>query len=285
MSIELNHISCSYPGGALESVTVFDDFSLHIADGEFIGIMGHTGCGKTTLLQLMAGLIAPSGGEVLINGEDINKAGYDRSVLRRSVGIVFQYPEYQLFETTVEKDVAFGLKHSGLSRAEVRERVIWALTLMGFSYENIRTRSPLTLSGGEKRRVAIAGVLAVKPDILMFDEPIAGLDPQNRTAFLELAAQLNKQGTTVIIVSHNADALAESVSRLIVMDHGRTVMDGTPKSVFADPARMQELHLDVSTPRAIADMLAERGVLISPDIIRYEELLLYLQTKLGEEAY
>lgn len=133
--------------------------------------------------------------------------------------------------------------------------------------------------------MAIAGVLAVKPDILMFDEPIAGLDPQNRTAFLELAAQLNKQGTTVIIVSHNADALAESVSRLIVMDHGRTVMDGTPKSVFADPARMQELHLDVSTPRAIADMLAERGVLISPDIIRYEELLLYLQTKLGEEAY
>lgn len=285
MSIELNHISCSYPGGAQESVTVFDDFSLHIADGEFIGIMGHTGCGKTTLLQLMAGLVAPSGGEVLINGEDINKAGYDRSVLRRNVGIVFQYPEYQLFETTVEKDVAFGLKHSGLSRAEVRERVIWALTLMGFSYENIRTRSPLTLSGGEKRRVAIAGVLAVKPDILMFDEPIAGLDPQNRTAFLELAAQLNKQGTTVIIVSHNADALAESVSRLIVMDRGRTVMDGTPKSVFADPVRMQELHLGVSTPRAIADMLAERGVLISPDIIRYEELLLYLQTKLGKEAY
>jgi energy-coupling factor transport system ATP-binding protein len=285
MSIELNHISCSYPAGAQESVTVFDDFSLQIADGEFIGIMGHTGCGKTTLLQLMAGLIAPSGGEILINGEDINKAGYDRSILRRSVGIVFQYPEYQLFETTVEKDVAFGLKHSGLSRTEVRERVIWALTLMGFSYENIRTRSPLTLSGGEKRRVAIAGVLAAKPDILMFDEPIAGLDPQNRTAFLELAAQMNSQGTTVIIVSHNADALAESVSRLIVLDRGRAVMDGDPKSVFADPARMQELHLGVSTPRAIADMLAERGVLISPDIIRYEELLLYLQTKLGKEAY
>ena len=228
----------------------------------------------------MAGLIAPSGGEVLINGEDINKAGYDRSILRRSVGIVFQYPEYQLFETTVEKDLAFGLKHSGLSRAEVRERVIWALTLMGFSYENIRTRSPLTLSGGEKRRVAIAGVLAVKPDILMFDEPIAGLDPQNRTAFLELAAQLNRQGTTVIIVSHNADALAESVCRLIVMDRGRTVMDGTPNSVFADPVRMQELHLGVSTPRAIADMLAKRGIPIAPDIIRYEELLLELRMNL-----
>lgn len=281
MSIELNHISYSYPAGSHASVTVFDDFSLHIADGEFLGIMGHTGCGKTTLLQLMAGLIAPSGGEVLINGADINKAGYDRSILRRSVGIVFQYPEYQLFETTVEKDVAFGLKHSGLSRAEVRERVIWALALMGFSYDNIRARSPLTLSGGEKRRLAIAGVLAVKPDILMFDEPIAGLDPINRTAFLELAAQLNKQGTTVIIVSHNADALAESVGRLIVLEGGRMVMDGTPKSVFSDPARMRELHLGVSTPRAIAEMLAKRGVPVSPDVIRYDELLLELWTRLG----
>ena len=194
MWIEVKNLSCSYGSGTASAQEALKDVSFKIEDGEFVGIMGHTGCGKSTLIQLIAGLLTPDRGQVLIDGEDINAPGYDRLALRGKVGIVFQYPEYQLFETTVEKDVAFVLKHSGLGKDERERRVKGALEAMGFSWEAVRKKSPLSLSGGEKRRVAIAGVLAAQPRILIFDEPIAGLDPFGRTAFLELSAKLNRRG-------------------------------------------------------------------------------------------
>ena len=169
MSIEVKELFYKYAEKTPLEVQALENINFNIHDGEFVGIMGHTGCGKSTLIQLMAGLLTPSGGQIIIDDADINAANYDRSTLREMVGVVFQYPEYQLFETTVEKDVAFALKHSGFSREEVESRVKWALEILGFSYEDIRGKSPLSLSGGEKRRVAISGVLAARPNVLIFD--------------------------------------------------------------------------------------------------------------------
>jgi ABC-type cobalt transport system, ATPase component len=285
MPIKLEQVSYVYAPGTPFEATALEDVSLKIGDGEFVGIMGHTGCGKTTMIQLIAGLMKPVHGKIMLDGRDINERRYDRNDMRRSMGIVFQYPEYQLFETTVEKDVAFGLKHSDMSRDEIKERIRWALEMTGFVFETIRSQSPLALSGGEKRRVAIAGVLAVKPKIMIFDEPIAGLDPLGRELFLQLASRLNQSGTTVIIVSHNADALGDFAKRLVVLDKGRILMDGSTKEVFSEVARMQELRLGVSTPRQIADMLYRRGVEVPQDIVTYNELLAALKSRLtgGDE--
>lgn len=280
MPIQLDQITFTYMPVSPQQVKALDDISLTIRDGEFVGIMGHTGSGKTTLIHLLSGLLSPQQGRVLLDGEDIHGRGYDRSQLHQKVGIVFQYPEYQLFETTVERDVAFGLKHSGLSRSEVLHRVQWALETMGFSFEAIRSQSPLALSGGEKRRVAIAGVLAMRPKILIFDEPIAGLDPMGREAFLKLIESLNEAGTTIIVVSHNADALGEYAKRLVVLRDGRIVLDGTAGEVFSDIGRMQQMHLGVSTPRQVADMLYQQGFRIPQDITGYRQLLASLTVQL-----
>lgn len=280
MPIQLDQITFTYMPVSPQQVKALDDISLTIRDGEFVGIMGHTGSGKTTLIHLLSGLLSPQQGRVLLDGEDIHGRGYDRSQLHQKVGIVFQYPEYQLFETTVERDVAFGLKHSGLSRSEVLHRVQWALETMGFSFEAIRSQSPLALSGGEKRRVAIAGVLAMRPKILIFDEPIAGLDPMGREAFLKLIESLNEAGTTIIVVSHNADALGEYAKRLVVLRDGRIVLDGTAGEVFSDIGRMQQMHLGVSTPRQVADMLYQQGLRIPQDITGYRQLLASLTVQL-----
>ena len=177
MPIAVKDLSYSYHSGTPMQTQALREINLQIADGEYVAIMGRTGCGKTTLIQLLTGLLVPTQGTVLLDGEDISRRGFDRTTLRRKVGLVFQYPECQLFETTVRRDVAFGLKHAGLSRREVDERVRRALELCGFSYDEICDKSPLGLSGGEKRRLAIAGVLAVQPQYLFFDEPFAGLDP------------------------------------------------------------------------------------------------------------
>ncbi len=283
MSIELDHITHTFMANTPQAVPALHDLSMHIDDGEFVGIMGHTGCGKSTMIQLIAGLLSPTGGRVLLDGKDINEKDYDRRILRRSVGIVFQYPEYQLFETTVEKDVAFGLKHYGLSRADVTERVRWALETMEFDFNAICNQSPLALSGGEKRRVAIAGVLAAKPSILIFDEPVAGLDPQGRELFLRLVSRLNNEKTTILMVSHNANAIGEYARRIIVLDKGTLIMDGTPKEIFADVERMKKLRLGVSTPREIAHLLTQRGMYMPRDIVSYDEILSTLRTKFGGE--
>ena len=280
MPIELEHVAYTYMAGTTQAVPALSNVSLKIDDGELLGIIGHTGCGKSTMIQLIAGLFAPTEGRVLLDGQDINAKGYDRGILRSCVGIVFQYPEYQLFERTVERDIAFGLKYSGLSGGEVEARVLRALEVMGFDFEHIRNQSPMTLSGGEKRRVAIAGVLVTEPKILIFDEPIAGLDPIGREAFLKLVTRLNTEGTTVIIVSHNSDAIAQYTRRVIVLDDGALVIDDTPKRVFSDIELMQGLHLGVSTSREISALLTMRGIELGSDIINYEELLSSLKKRL-----
>jgi energy-coupling factor transport system ATP-binding protein len=234
--------------------------------------MGHTGCGKTTLIQLMAGLLTPVSGRVSFDGLDINKRDYDRAKLREDVSVVFQFPEYQLFESTVERDVAFGLKHSGLGRKEISERVKWALEIMGFNFDLVRKKSPLSLSGGEKRRVAIAGALVTKPRYLFFDEPIAGLDQTSRNSFLKIITKLNHEGTTVVMISHNADAISEYCKRVVVFNDGELVTDGSVKDVFSDINKLEKLHLNAGIPRTIGHKLSERGIKIPDTVVSYGEL-------------
>lgn len=269
-----------YRTGSGQRVDALRNITLEIGDGELIGIMGHTGCGKTTLILLIAGLLSPSHGTVLLDGQDINKKGYDRNILRKNVGVVFQYPEYQLFETTVEKDVAFGLKHSGLSREEIDRRIRRALELMSFDFDAIHKQSPLSLSGGEKRRAAIAGVLAAEPKYLIFDEPVAGLDPKNRKVFLELVKKLNREGTTVIMISHNADALSECAQRIFVLDRGELEFQGPARTVFSKLPKLNSLPHGLSNPQEIAMLLVQRGMRLPDGIITYNELLSALKDSL-----
>ncbi|MCB2214073.1 ATP-binding cassette domain-containing protein [bacterium] len=283
MPIELNQVSYTYSQGTVFETPALRDISLTIEDGEYVGIMGQTGCGKSTLIQLMVGLMKPTSGQIRVDGEDINARDYRREALRRKVGIVFQYPEVQLFETTVEKDVAFGLKHSNLSKAEIAENVRWAIETVGLDFEQVRSVSPFSLSGGEKRRVAIAGILAAKPKILILDEPIAGLDPVGREDFLALTRELNKSGVTIIMVSHSADALAENAQRVIVLEAGRLVMDSPAKEAFSDVDLLGELGVGISQVREIGHLLQDCGFDIPQDTIRYEEILPLL-IKIGKGA-
>lgn len=281
MSIHIEQLSYTYFSNTGANVDALKEVTIQIQDGEFVGLMGHTGCGKTTLIQLIAGLLVPTKGRVFLDGEDINEKKYDRSILRRNVGIVFQYPEVQLFEKTVERDVAFGLKHSGLSRTEIDSRVQWALEIMGFDFDTIRSQSPLALSGGEKRRAAIAGVLAAKPRFLIFDEPVAGLDPKGRQSFLEQVSRLNREGTTILMVSHNVDALSECANRVIVMDNGRIAMQGTTKEVFSRIPLVSGLTDSSNTMQEISSLLSARGVDLPEEIITYDVLLTELKSTLA----
>lgn len=273
MPIEIKNVSYIYAKGTPFEAAALRNISLTIDNGEFIGVMGHTGCGKSTLIQLIVGLLHPAEGHILLDGKDINSRAYDRRELRRKAGIVFQYPEYQLFETTVERDVMFGLKHSGLPKSETAERVRWALETVGFDFQKIRDLSPLGLSGGEKRRVAIAGVLALKPEVLILDEPIAGLDPLGREAFLKLTDELNASGTSIVMVSHNADSLAEHAKRIIVLENGGLIMDDTAWKVFSDVQKLKEKRIGISQAAIIAEMLREHGIDIKNDVVRYDELI------------
>ena len=277
MPVELKNLNYSYMPGSPFEVRALKDVSLRIGDGEFVGIIGHTGCGKSTLIQQMAGLLTPSGGIVEVNGEDINAAGYDRKKLRRILGVVFQYPEYQLFEETVGKDVAFGPAKTGMSEEEVSKSVDDALRLMDLEPEKIRDVSPFDLSGGQKRKVAIAGVLAMKPQILILDEPIAGLDPIGREQFMQLIRRLNGQGPTIIMISHNMDGLADYATRVVAMDHGEIYMDGTPKEVFSDIEKLQAVGLNASEARQAAYLLKQCGWDIPPDIITKQELVDFIK--------
>ncbi len=283
MPVTLSHVSYTYSPGTVFETAALRDISLVIEDGEYVGIMGQTGCGKSTLIQLMVGLMQPSSGRIWIDGKDINDRGYDRRELHQKVGIVFQYPEVQLFETTVEKDVAFGLKHSGLSAAEVAEDVRWAIETVGLDFQKVRSLSPFSLSGGEKRRVAIAGVLAARPKILILDEPVAGLDPLGREALLELTNELNAAGVTIIMVSHSADALAENAGRVIVLEEGRLVLDNPVKEAFRDVELLREKGVGISQAREISLLLKECGVDIPQETVRYQELLPFL-IKIGKGA-
>lgn len=273
MPITLEHVSYTYAAGTAYAAGALEDVSLTVPDGAFVGIMGKTGCGKSTLIQLMAGLLTPTCGRVLVDGLDINEKAYDRKLLRRRVGVVFQHPEHQLFETTVERDVAFGLKHCGLSREETRQAVKEALEAVGFDYDAVRDQSPLSFSGGEKRRIAIAGVLAVKPGILILDEPVAGLDPLGRAAFLALLDKLNEQGTTILMISHNADAIAEHADHVLVLEKGRVLLWGEASEVLCRRQLLQEHGIGISQAAQIAVLMEEKGLPMEQGTVRYGDLL------------
>ncbi|HBU12094.1 MAG TPA: energy-coupling factor transporter ATPase [Clostridiales bacterium] len=276
MPVEVRQLNFSYMPGTPFEVKALADVSLVIGDGEFVGIIGHTGCGKSTLIQQMAGLVKPDSGQVLVGGQDINADGYDRKVLRRTVGVVFQYPEYQLFEETVGQDVAFGPKKAGMTESEIQKNVDTALELVGFVPDEIKHVSPFELSGGQKRKVAIAGVLATDPRVLILDEPISGLDPLAREAFMQLIKKLNAAGVTIIMISHNMDGLCDYASRVVAMSEGKVVLDGTPKEVFADIGRLGAIGLSASEARKAAYMLKTRGFEIPDDIITIDELTSFL---------
>lgn len=260
MAIRLDHINYSYSEGTAYEKEALHDVCLEIPDGQFIGLIGHTGSGKSTLIQHLNGLIRPTGGTVFFHGKDIQGNGFHKKELRAKVGLVFQYPEHQLFETTVRKDVAFGPQNQKLSEEEIERRTIEALQLVGIP-EELYESSPFELSGGQKRRVAIAGVLAMKPEVLVLDEPTAGLDPMGRDEILDRIAQIQKQQKmTVVLVSHSMEDVAKYVDRLIVMDHGRVRFDGTPREVFRHHKELETMGLAAPQVTYLMEHLRGHGI-------------------------
>ncbi len=260
MSLILEDVSYKYNPNTTYEVTALDHISLQINDGEFIGLIGHTGSGKSTLIQHLNGLLQATEGRILYNGEDIYAQGYDRQSLRTQVGMVFQYPEHQLFEVNVFEDVKFGPKNQGLDDKEATLRAYEALRAVGFPDE-FYDQSPFELSGGQKRRAAIAGVLAMKPAVLILDEPTAGLDPKGRDEILDLIlATHERTGNTVILVSHSMEDVAKYASRLIVIDGGRIRFDDTPARVFAHYRELEEMGLSAPRVTYLLHSLSERGM-------------------------
>jgi energy-coupling factor transport system ATP-binding protein len=259
------------PGTPFEAKAV-DDINLKLEDGEFVGVIGHTGSGKTTLISLIAGLLKPTSGRVLMDGADINAKGFDRKALRRHVGVVFQYPEYQLFEETVIKDIAYGPKRIGVPEDEINERVRRAMELMEIDYDGIGNLSPFELSGGQKRRVAIAGVLASRPKMLILDEPVAGLDPKGRTHLMRLITRLNAEGATILMITHSMDDLAENARRVIVLSGAKLMMDDAPSAVFSREAELKGIGLDLPAVAKMASALRARGKAVPQEVIRLGEL-------------
>ena len=259
MSIILNHLTFKYaPGTAFERVAV-SDVSFEIKDGEFLAIVGHTGSGKSTLIQHLNGLEMPSEGSVFFNGRDISEKDFDLKELRTKVGMVFQYPEHQLFETTILDDVCFGPLNQGLSKNEALDRAFEALILTGIS-EDLYESSPFELSGGQKRRVAIAGVLAMKPEVIVLDEPTAGLDPKGRRDILDmLRAMHEKTGTTVVLVSHSMEDVADYADRMVVLNDGKLFCEGTPAEVFLHARELSSIGLGAPEVTLLAEDLRDRG--------------------------
>lgn len=281
MSIILDKVSFTYDRDVAEVKYVINNLSLQINDGEFIGLIGHTGSGKSTLVQLLNALLVPTGGNIYYNGADIHDKEYDRRLLRSKVGLVFQYPEHQLFEETVLKDVCFGPKNMGLSEKEASLRAFEALEKVGLPRE-YHDQSPFDLSGGQKRRVAIAGVLAMKPEVFILDEPTAGLDPKGRDEILDLIKNLQKEsGMTIILVSHCMEDVANYVDRILVMDKGTLKYDGAPKEVFVHAKELEELGLSAPEATYIVRALKERGLNIETDATTVSEAKAAILKALG----
>ena len=260
MSIILDHVNYVYGGDTALAVHALKDINLVIPDGQFIGLIGHTGSGKSTLVQHLNGLIKPTGGSIYFNGEDIHADDYDKKKLRSKVGLVFQYPEHQLFEIDVFSDVCFGPRNLGLSRQETELRAYAALKQVGLE-DDYFYQSPFDLSGGQKRRVAIAGVLAMKPDILVLDEPTAGLDPKGRDEILDQIAKLKEEtGITVILVSHSMEDVAKYVERIIVMNQGAVMYDDVPREVFKHYRELEEVGLAAPQVTYIMQALHKNGM-------------------------
>ncbi|MDE7332732.1 MAG: energy-coupling factor transporter ATPase [Lachnospiraceae bacterium] len=271
MSIILDHVNHIYEAGTAMEYAALKNISLTIPDGQFIGLIGHTGSGKSTLVQHLNGLIAPTSGNVYYNGEDIHNSDYNKKELRSKVGLVFQYPEHQLFEIDVFSDVCFGPRNLGLDKKEVELRAYAALKQVGLEDEYFY-QSPFDLSGGQKRRVAIAGVLAMKPEVLILDEPTAGLDPKGRDEILDQIAKLREEtGMTVILVSHSMEDVAKYVDRIIVMNKGQVRFDDKPREVFRHYKELEEIGLAAPQVTYIMQTLKKNGLDVDTDITTIEE--------------
>lgn len=273
MSIKVRNLTYIYDEGMPFENRAIDDISFDIEDNDFVGLIGHTGSGKSTLIQHLNGLLKPSSGSIYINDFEITQKDINLTEIRKRVGVVFQYPEYQLFEETIEKDIAFGPGNMGLDQEEITKRVKSSMEAVGLDYEKYREKSPFELSGGQKRRVAIAGVIAMDPEVLILDEPTAGLDPGGREEIFELIKKLHRErNITVILSSHSMDDMAKLVKTLIVMNKGKIEFMGNPREVFNNNAhRLKEIGLDIPQVLELAIKLREKGFDIRQDIITPEE--------------
>jgi len=281
MAIKLKHVTHIYNPETPFEKEALSDINLEVSKGEFVGLIGHTGSGKSTLIQHLNGLIKPTSGIVCINGKDIHSKEVKLKDIRQKVGLVFQYPEYQLFEMTLYKDVAFGPKNMGLPDEEIDKRVRDALAMVSIG-EEMFEKSPFELSGGQKRRVAIAGVLAMNPEILILDEPTAGLDPKGRQEILgQISSMHSKLGITIILVSHSMEDVARYVERLVVMKKGGIALDGKPRDVFNHMEELESMGLAAPQIRYIMKALADKGMDIQTDVLTVEEaadaIAIYLQ--------
>lgn len=272
MSIEVKNLSHVYMKGTPFEKKALDNISLTINDGEFIALIGHTGSGKSTLIQHLNGLVKSEPGQVFVDNVDIMAKGVKLNEIRKKVGIVFQYPEYQLFEETIEKDVAYGPKNLGLNEEEAKERVKKALTIVGMDYEIYKDKSPFELSGGQKRRVAIAGIIAMEPKTLILDEPTAGLDPKGRDEILQQIKKLHDEyETTIILVSHSMEDVAKLATRIIVMNEGKCILNGKPEEVFNEIETLERIGLAAPQTVYLARELRKRGFNIPENLLTVEQ--------------
>ncbi len=272
MSIKIENLTHVYMQNGPFEKRALDNVNLEIKDGDFVAIIGHTGSGKSTLIQHMNGLLKATEGHIFIDDVDITKKDVKLTDIRKKVGLVFQYSEYQLFEETIEKDIAFGPRNLGLSNEEINKRVIKAMNMVGLNYETFKDKSPFDLSGGQKRRVAIAGVIAMEPKVLILDEPTAGLDPKGRDDILAQIRKLHDEfGMTIILVSHSMEDVAKIAQKVIVMDKGKVALKGTPEEVFKEVEKLEEIGLAVPQVTYLMKALKERGFNVSDNAYTIEQ--------------
>ena len=273
MSIEVRNLTHIYSEGLPGESVALEDVSFEALDGQLVGLIGHTGSGKSTLVQHLNGLLKPKSGQIIVSGQDITDEKVVMRDIRRRIGLVFQYPEYQLFEETVAKDVAFGPVNLGLSQEETDERVKEAIELVGLDYDRVKNLSPFDLSGGQKRRVAIAGVIAMKPEVLILDEPTAGLNPKAHDDILNMVQQIHENEKNIIfLVSHNMDDIARLSDKVLVMNDGRLVMDGTPRQVFSKARELRQMGLALPSSMEIVAKLRENGFDISGEFLDMDDV-------------
>ena len=272
MSIQVRNIRYVYNEGLPDETVALDDVSFDLFDGEIVGLIGHTGSGKSTLVQQLNGLLTPSDGTIVVDGTEITSPTAVLRDVRRKVGLVFQYPEYQLFEETIEKDIAFGPRNIGVPEDEIEGRVRNSLKLVGLDFDEIHDRSPFDLSGGQKRKAAIAGVLAMEPHVLVLDEPTAGLDPDSHHDIIEMIRRIHEERKGIIVfVSHNMMDVAALSDRVIVMDRGRVITVDTPREVFANRNLLKGIGLDVPPVTVFMNGLKDRGIDLDASVLTYEE--------------
>lgn len=285
MSIKIEKISYIYMKGTPFEKKALNNVDLQVQDGEFVAVIGHTGSGKSTLIQHINGLLKPSEGKIYIDNVNISEKGALLADIRKKVGLVFQYPEYQLFEETVEKDIAFGPKNLGLEESEVNIRVKRAMDTVGLDYEEYRDKSPFELSGGQKRRVAIAGVIAMEPKTLILDEPTAGLDPKGRDEILFQIKKLQKEyAMTIILVSHSMEDVSKIAERIIVMESGSIILDGAPSEVFKEIEILENVGLAAPQITYLVKALKEKGIVLSEDTFTIDSAKKQILELIGGKA-